>query len=44
MITLMAQARPDLSEDSIFNRIRTIRPIAWPNSVMIGFADSLLGP
>ena len=26
-----------------FARIREIRPIAWPNSRMIGFADEILG-
>jgi predicted protein tyrosine phosphatase len=43
MLTLMAQAQPDLDEDSLFNELRTIRPIAWPNSRMIGYADDLLG-
>lgn len=43
MITLMAQCEPDRDEDSIFTTIREMRPIAWPNSVMIGFADELLG-
>lgn len=43
MAMLMAQAQPDLDEDEIFARLRDIRPIAWPNSVMIGFADNLLG-
>lgn len=42
MITLMAQIEPDRDEESIFSRIREIRPIAWPNSRMIGFADELL--
>jgi predicted protein tyrosine phosphatase len=43
MITLMAQCEPDRDEDSIFTTIREMRPIAWPNSVRIGFADELLG-
>ncbi|WP_336232790.1 tyrosine phosphatase family protein [Thalassospira sp. CH_XMU1458] len=43
MITLMAQYEPDRDEDSIFTTIREMRPIAWPNSVMIAFADELLG-
>jgi hypothetical protein len=30
-------------EDGIFARIREIRPIAWPNSRMIAFADDILG-
>ncbi|MEQ8391230.1 MAG: protein-tyrosine-phosphatase [Thalassospira sp.] len=42
MITLMAQCEPDRDEDSIFTTIRAIRPIAWPNSVMIAFADEML--
>lgn len=43
MITLMAQCEPDRDEDSIFTTIREMRPIAWPNSVMIAIADELLG-
>jgi len=43
MITLMAQIEPDRDEDSIFTTIREMRPIAWPNSVMIAFADDMLG-
>jgi predicted protein tyrosine phosphatase len=43
MATLLAQAHPDEPEDRIFERIREVRPVAWPNSVMIGFADGMLG-
>lgn len=43
MATLLAEARPGMEEDAIFAHIRDIRPQAWPNSVMIGFADDLLG-
>ncbi|OSQ48819.1 tyrosine phosphatase family protein [Thalassospira alkalitolerans] len=43
MLTLMAQAQPDIAEDELFAKLRAIRPIAWPNSRMIGFADDLLG-
>jgi predicted protein tyrosine phosphatase len=43
MIALMAQCEPDRDEDSIFTTIREMRPIAWPNSVMIAYADELLG-
>jgi predicted protein tyrosine phosphatase len=43
MATLMAEARPDADEDSIFAHIREIRPQAWPNSRMIAMADELLG-
>ena len=43
MLTLMAQASPDDSEDELFERLRQIRPQAWPNSRMVEFADDLLG-
>lgn len=43
MLTLMAQADPAESEDGLFARLREIRPQAWPNSVMVGFADEQLG-
>jgi len=43
MLTLMAQTQPDVAEDELFAALRAIRPIAWPNSRMIAFADDLLG-
>lgn len=43
MASLIARSDPSLSGDEIFARLRTIRPQAWPNSVLIGFADELLG-
>ena len=43
MLALLAQAYPDEAEDRLFARLRGIRPQAWPNSVMIGHADDLLG-
>jgi len=43
MLTLLAQANPAEDEDSLFRRLRAIRPRAWPNSLMIGFADDALG-
>ncbi|MFJ5368787.1 tyrosine phosphatase family protein [Bosea sp. CER48] len=43
MLTLMAQADPVEAEDVLFERLREIRPQAWPNSVMVGFADEQLG-
>jgi predicted protein tyrosine phosphatase len=43
MTALMAQADPAETEDALFARLREIRPQAWPNSVMIGFADEQLG-
>jgi len=42
MLTLMAQTHPEESEDRLFERLAEIRPQAWPNSLMIGFADKLL--
>jgi predicted protein tyrosine phosphatase len=42
MLTLMAQANPEESEDRLFERLVEIRPQAWPNSLMIDFADELL--
>lgn len=44
MLMLMAQNDVDgASEDALFERLRGVRPQAWPNSVMIGFADAQLG-
>lgn len=43
MLSLMAQANPDESGESLFARLVAIRPQAWPNSQMIGFADEQLG-
>jgi predicted protein tyrosine phosphatase len=43
MAMLMAQTHPDESEDALFLRLAEIRPQAWPNSVMIAFADEMLG-
>jgi predicted protein tyrosine phosphatase len=42
MAMLLAQTYPDQDEDRIFERLAAIRPQAWPNSRMIGFADRLL--
>jgi predicted protein tyrosine phosphatase len=43
MATLLAQLHPEEDEDHIFARLLEVRPQAWPNSRMIGFADDLLG-
>ncbi|PTM41248.1 protein-tyrosine-phosphatase [Bosea sp. 124] len=43
MLTLMAQNDAVADEDELFERLRGVRPQAWPNSVMIGFADAQLG-
>ncbi|AOO79217.1 tyrosine phosphatase family protein [Bosea vaviloviae] len=42
MLVLMAQNDSEASEDELFDRLRSVRPQAWPNSVMIGFADEQL--
>jgi predicted protein tyrosine phosphatase len=42
MAMLLAQTYPDEDETAIFDRLVSIRPQAWPNSRMIGFADRLL--
>lgn len=41
-VTLMAQRNPGRAAD-IFAALGDIRPKAWPNTVMIGHADRLLG-
>ena len=43
MLMILAQAFPDEPEDAIVDRLIRIRPQAWPNSRMVGFADEILG-
>lgn len=43
MTILLAEARPQADEDSLFAHVREIRSQAWPNSRMIAMADDLLG-
>jgi predicted protein tyrosine phosphatase len=43
MLMILAQAHPHEKEDAVVDRLLEIRPQAWPNSRMIGFADELLG-
>ena len=43
MLTLMAQGNPDEEAENLFTRLTVIRPQAWPNSQMVGFADEQLG-
>ena len=43
LATLLARHTDPGEEAAIFARLRAIRPQAWPNSRMIGFADELLG-
>ncbi len=42
MVAIMAQAHPEEDEDHIFETLRRIRPQAWPNSLMIQYADDQL--
>jgi predicted protein tyrosine phosphatase len=42
MTMIMAQASPRKDEGAIIDELARIRPQAWPNSRMIGFADDLL--
>jgi predicted protein tyrosine phosphatase len=42
MVSLLAQIDPREDEDRLFERVRQIRPQAWPNSLMIGYADDIL--
>lgn len=42
MTMILAQEFPHETEDAIVDRLVRIRPQAWPNSRMIGFADELL--
>ncbi len=39
---LLAREHPE-DEAAVFERLAVIRPQAWPNSRMIGFADEILG-
>ena len=43
MAMILAQTFPHEDENVIVERLVQIRPQAWPNSLMIGFADELLG-
>ena len=43
MLALLAQASPGEPEARLFERLRSIRPPAWPNSLMVAFADAQLG-
>lgn len=43
MLALMAQANPGETAESLFAKLVGIRPQAWPNSRMVGFADEQLG-
>ena len=42
MAILMAQSGPEESEERIFSQLVELRPQAWPNSLMVAFADDRL--
>lgn len=42
MLSFLAQTHRNESVDSLYDRLRTIRPKAWPNSVMVGYIDEHL--
>lgn len=43
MAMMLLAADPDASEDEVMDRLFSIRSHAWPNALMIGFADEILG-
>lgn len=43
MSILLAQHFPEATAEKIFTRVRKIRYIAWPNSLMIKMADEIMG-
>jgi predicted protein tyrosine phosphatase len=43
MVMLMTQSNPQLGEEQIFGQLLEMRPQAWPNSLMVKFADDQLG-
>ena len=43
MTLILAQARPDLSADTILSEVLRIRSKAWPNLRIIELGDALLG-
>ena len=42
MLSLLAQVHAEETEERLFERLREIRPQAWPNSLMVGYADAQL--
>lgn len=42
MLSFLAQVHQDEPVHALYDRLRTIRPQAWPNSVMVGFIDEQL--
>jgi predicted protein tyrosine phosphatase len=42
-LMLWAQAAPDVAESDLFAILERVRPAAWPNSLMLAYADEVLG-
>jgi len=40
---LWAQAHPEVSSENLFSALREIRPVSWPNTLMLRLADAQLG-
>ncbi|WNK01395.1 protein-tyrosine-phosphatase [Thalassospiraceae bacterium LMO-JJ14] len=43
MLSFMAQTHRDEPVSTLYDRLRSIRPKSWPNSVMVGYIDDYLG-
>jgi predicted protein tyrosine phosphatase len=43
MVMVIAQSNPRKSEERLFGRLLELRPQAWPNCLMLEFADDQLG-
>ena len=43
MLMMLASSYPDETSEQLADRLIAIRPQAWPNARMIGFADEILG-
>ncbi|TDR88036.1 tyrosine phosphatase family protein [Enterovirga rhinocerotis] len=43
MTTMLVSARPDEDDEVLVEHLARIRPQAWPNARMIGFADEIMG-
>jgi predicted protein tyrosine phosphatase len=42
-VALLLQAHPEADEETVLARLAEIRPAAWPNSLMLDYADAALG-
>jgi len=43
LLALMAQSCPQTEDDQLFDRLRRLRPEAWPNLAMVAWTDEALG-